>query len=48
MVDDEKLRRLERAAAGWLASQPGLDGLDVALEVVAVRAGRLEHVDVAL
>jgi len=48
MVDDEKLRRLERAAAVWLASQPALDGLHVALEVVAVRAGRLERVDVAL
>ncbi len=48
MVGDEKLRRLERAATSWLASQPALDGLDVALEVIAVRAGRLERVDVAL
>ncbi len=48
MVDEEKLRRLERAAASWLAAQPRLDGLDVALEVVAVQGRSLERVDVAL
>jgi putative endonuclease len=43
-VGAEKARRLERAAAGWLARRPELAGLDVAFEVVAVRGRRLERV----
>jgi putative endonuclease len=43
-VGPEKVRRLERAAAGWLARRPELADLDVAFEVVAVRGRRLERV----
>lgn len=42
-VGPEKARRVRRAAESWLAGRPELDGLDVALEVVAVRDGRVER-----
>jgi putative endonuclease len=41
MVDAEKLRRVERAAAAWLAAHPQHAGLDVRIEVAAVRRGRV-------
>lgn len=44
MVGPEKRRRLRRAAEAWLAAHPELAGLEVAFEVVAVRAGRLSRV----
>jgi putative endonuclease len=44
MVDEEKRRRIRRAAGAWLARHPETIGLDVRFEVVAVRAGRLERV----
>ncbi|MGZ8691627.1 MAG: YraN family protein [Gaiellaceae bacterium] len=44
MVDDEKQRRLRRAADGWLARHPEAAGLRVSFDVVAVRSGRLERV----
>ena len=43
-VGPEKERRVRRAAAAWLARRPELADLDVALEVVAVRRGRIERV----
>jgi putative endonuclease len=43
-VGPEKLRRLERAASGWLARRPELADLDVAFEGVAVRGRRIERV----
>jgi putative endonuclease len=43
-VGPEKIRRLERAASGWLARHPELAGLDVRFEVVAVRGRRIERV----
>jgi putative endonuclease len=43
-VGPEKVRRLERAAWGWLARHPELVDLDVRFEVVAVRSGRIERV----
>jgi putative endonuclease len=43
MVGPEKQRRLRRAAEAWLAAHPELGELDVALEVVAVRGGKLER-----
>ena len=46
MVDEEKLRRLHRAAEAWLARNPDLLGLDCRFEVVAVRPGELERVAV--
>ena len=44
MVDEEKLRRLERAAEAWLARNPELGALDCRFEIVAVRPGGLERV----
>jgi putative endonuclease len=43
-VGPEKLRRLERAASGWLARRPDLAGLDVGFEAVAVRGRRIQRV----
>ncbi len=48
MVGPEKLARLRRAAATWLAVHPELDALEMSFEVVAVRGGRLERVVIAL
>jgi putative endonuclease len=42
-VGPEKRRRLERAAAGWLARRPELAGLDISFEVAAVRGRRIER-----
>jgi putative endonuclease len=44
MVDDEKQRRLRRAAESWLARHPDARGLQVSFDVVAMRGGRLERV----
>lgn len=44
MVDEEKQRRLRRAADAWLASHPEAQGLTVSFDVVAIRQGRLERV----
>jgi putative endonuclease len=41
MVDDEKQRRIRRAAEGWLAAHPEHAGLDVSFDVIAVQEGRL-------
>jgi putative endonuclease len=43
-VSPEKVRRLERAASGWLARRPELGDLDVGFEAVAVRGRRIERV----
>jgi putative endonuclease len=43
MVNPEKVRRVQRAAAVWLATHPELAALDVRFDVVVDRAGRLEH-----
>ena len=44
MVTGEKARRVRRAAESWLAGRRELDGLDVRFDVIAERAGRIEHV----
>jgi putative endonuclease len=47
MVDEEKLRRVTRAASAWVAAHPELAGLAVRFEVAAVldgRVTRLRHV----
>jgi putative endonuclease len=44
MIDDEKLRRVRTAAAGWLATHPQLAGLDVEFEAAGVRGRRVERV----
>jgi len=46
MVNEEKVRRLHRAATAWLARNPSCAGLDLCIEVVAVRPDRLERVQV--
>jgi putative endonuclease len=47
MIDDEKLRRVRTAAAGWLAANPRLASLDVELEAAGVRGRRVERVPLA-
>ena len=42
-VDEEKQRRVRRAADAWLAGRPELASLHVAFDVVAVREGKLER-----
>ena len=42
-VDEEKQRRVRRAAEAWLASRPEFGALRVAFDVVAVREGKLER-----
>ena len=44
MVTAEKRRRVERAATAWLAAHPETAELEIALEAVGVRGGRLERV----
>ena len=43
MVDAVKIARIRRAAGLWLASHPDLASLDVRFDVIAERAGRIEH-----
>jgi putative endonuclease len=43
MVDERKVVRVRRAAAAWLTRHPDLGGLDVRFDVIAERAGRIEH-----
>lgn len=43
-VGPDKVRRLERAAAGWLARRPELVGLEVCFEAVAVHGRQIERV----
>jgi putative endonuclease len=44
MVGPEKLRRLLRAAETWLAAHPECAGLEVRVEAVGLREGRLQRV----
>jgi putative endonuclease len=44
MVDDEKRRRIRRAAAAWLARNPDAAALDIRFEVVAIRGRELERI----
>jgi putative endonuclease len=46
MVDAEKLRRVHRAARGWLAAHPDTARLDIGFEVVGVSPSGLERVAV--
>jgi Holliday junction resolvase-like predicted endonuclease len=43
-VDDRKARRVRRAATAWIARHPEAATLDVRFDVIAERAGRIEHV----
>ncbi len=44
MVDDEKQRRVRRAAECWLTAHPEAAGLEVSIDVIAVRSGRLQRI----
>jgi putative endonuclease len=44
MVDEEKQRRLRRAAEAWLARNPEASGLTISFDVVAVRGNRLQRI----
>jgi putative endonuclease len=44
MIDDEKLRRVRLAAAGWLAAHGELAALGVEFEAAGVRGRRVERV----
>ena len=47
MVDEEKQRRLRRAASAWLAAHSEVAQLEMSFEVVAERAGKLQRVRAA-
>lgn len=44
MVDEEKQRRVRRAAEAWLAANPESAGLAVSIDVIAVWEGRLRRI----
>jgi putative endonuclease len=44
MIDEEKVRRVHWAAAGWLAAHPELAGLELRFEAAGVRGRRVERV----
>ncbi|HWG55014.1 MAG TPA: YraN family protein [Gaiellaceae bacterium] len=48
MVDEEKVRRLVRAAEAWLARHPDALDLDARFEVAAVRGKRVQRVPLHL
>jgi putative endonuclease len=43
MVTAEKVRRIRRAAAAWLAANPAHGGCAIRFDVVTERAGKLER-----
>jgi|SRR6187549_2433799 len=44
MIDEEKVRRVRTAAAGWLASRPELSALDLEFEAAGVCGRRVDRV----
>ena len=47
MIDDEKVRRVHTAAAGWAATHPQFAGLELAFEAAGLHGGRVERVPLA-
>jgi putative endonuclease len=43
MVDEEKQRRVRRAAGAWLAAHTECAGLDISFDVMSVYEGRLRR-----
>ena len=43
MVDEEKQRRIRRAAGAWLAAHPECVGVHVSFDVISVYEGRLRR-----
>jgi putative endonuclease len=44
MIDEEKVRRVQIAARGWLTAHPELAGLHASLEAAAVTGSKVERV----
>ena len=44
MIDEEKMRRVHAAAAGWLAGHPELATLELGFEAAGVRGRTVERV----
>ena len=44
MIDAEKMRRVQAAAAGWLSARPDLAGLELEFEAAGVCGSRVERV----
>jgi putative endonuclease len=44
MIDEEKVRRVHTAAAGWLAARPELAAFELGFEAVGVCGRRIERV----
>ena len=47
MIDEEKIRRVHTAAAGWLAAHPTFSDLELVLEAAGVQGNRVERVPLA-
>ncbi|HET8967869.1 MAG TPA: YraN family protein [Gaiellaceae bacterium] len=47
MIDEEKVRRVHTAAAGWLATHPKLGDLELVFEAAGVQGNRVERVPLA-
>jgi putative endonuclease len=47
MIDEEKMRRVQVAAASWLAARPELAALEVSFEAAAVRGRSVERAPLA-
>jgi putative endonuclease len=47
MIDDEKVRRVHAAAAGWVAARPQFADLELVFEAAGVQGGRVERVPLA-
>jgi len=47
MIDEEKVRRVHSAAAGWVAARPQFADLELAFEAAGVQGGRVERVPLA-
>jgi putative endonuclease len=43
MITPVKIARIRRAAEVWLRLHPELSGLDVRMDVIAERAGKIQH-----
>ena len=47
MIDEEKVRRVQTAAAGWVATHPRFGDLELVLEAAGVQGRRVERVPLA-
>jgi len=47
MIDEEKVRRVHTAAAGWLATHPQFADLEIGFEAAGVQGRRVERVPLA-